>query len=543
MNKKLITVFLILTAIPVGLLGWLAVVGYRSEVDRNQRQIEALGRQRLTTINLQVGQYFDNLESELLGLPNLYELFLQGDAPAKSGDESSAGADALRELVRESFLFRQVFILGSDNSMIFPSDEITLSEGEEDFIARTKEIGMSRGIFVRDRSGGAEEDGETVLESSDYGWYTWYLGEGINFIFWKRLLLQDESEIITGIELNRMAVISGIIRDLPATNPDGKDEFRVVLKDVGNEEVYIWGSYEPAEETDPSAAVSVVPPLSSWRLEYFIPTGTGELGIGRTLPIFGVIAFVCLAIVGSAVYLYRESTREIRDAYKKVSFVNQVSHELKTPLTNIRMYAELLKDRYPEGNGKGGAYLDVVIGESERLSRLIRNVLTFAREQRKDGDFSPAEYVPDEIVTSVIERFRPSLEAKGIEVELDLSADKAVWIDRDIAEQIISNLVSNVEKYAAAGKYLGINTEILGDKTLFTVSDRGPGIPKNMRERVFTPFYRISNDSTEGISGTGIGLAIVRSLARHHSGSAAVEASEGGTRVKVVLRTAKGGEG
>ncbi len=367
--------------------------------------------------------------------------------------------------------------------------------------------------------------------------------------------------MIAGIELNRMAVISGVIRGLPATDPEGGDRFRVVLKDVGNNEVYIWGSYVPDDGTDgvsPTATSSVVPPLASWRLEYYLPPGTEQAAAGRIVPIFGVIGFVSLAIIGLAVYFYRESTREVRDAYKKVSFVNQVSHELKTPLTNIRMYAELLENRLPEEDEKGRSYLDIVISESRRLGRLIGNVLTFAREGRNGVTFSPSAEVPDRIVKAVVGNFHASLESKRIHVELDLHAGTTVMIDRDITEQILSNLIGNVEKYAASGGCLGIQTKQFGQTaesftTEITVVDKGPGIPKGLREKVFSPFFRISSKSTDGISGTGIGLSIVRSLAKKHGGSAAVlggkpagrdrnRVAETGTAVRVMLRTPPGTE-
>jgi signal transduction histidine kinase len=536
-NKKLIAAFLILTAVPVGLLGWLAVVGYRSEAERTRQQLEAFGRERLTTVNLQVEQYFTSLESELLGLPNLYEVFTRGPGE----DTGTAGTEELRELTRENFLFRQVFIFDSDNRMLFPDAERPLSENERDFLLRTKEIGLSRGLF--------ENSSEKHSRTQEYGWYTWYLGDGINFIFWRGYYTaEQEKSVIAGIELNRMAVISGVIRGLPATDPEGGDSFRVVLKDVGNNEVYIWGSYVPAEGIPPTAASSVVPPLASWRLEYYLSPGTEQAAAGRIVSIFGVIGFVSLAIIGLAVYFYRESTREVRDAYKKVSFVNQVSHELKTPLTNIRMYAELLENRLPEEDERGRGYLDIVVSESRRLGRLIGNVLTFAREGRNGGTFSPTAEVPDRIVKAVVANFHASLESKQIHVELDLHAGTTVMIDRDITEQILSNLIGNVEKYAASGGYLGIHTKQYGQAaesftTEITVVDKGPGIPKGLREKVFSPFYRISNKSTDGISGTGIGLSIVRGLAKKHGGSAAVVsgAEPGpGTELRVILKTERG---
>lgn len=548
MNKRLMTVFLILTIIPVGLLGLLAVYGYRVGEDRHQRRIEALGIERLKTINLQVEQYFHNLETELLKLPRFLESTITVEAETEEvnrGNLTRTDIEKIRNMTRNSYIFRQFFILGEHNTLLYPSKDIPLSEAEQDFLLRTKEIGISRGMFI----GGERENMGTTSDASsvpsasadiptapkqgfrEYGWYTWYLGEGINFIFWRRY----ENNIL-GIELNRMAVISDIIRSLPSTDPEAKDQFRVVLKDISGNELYIWGSYNPKGDSE-TVSMSAANPLSSWKLEYYLPVGTEEGNISRVLPIFGIVSFLVLIIIGLAVYLYRESTREIREAYQKVSFVNQVSHELKTPLTNIRMYAELLENSVPESNKKGIQYIEVISAESKRLSRLISNVLTFAKDQRKAVHFTPTEEILDKIVRDVVENFRPSLEEKSIMPVLDLDAHAKVMLDKAIVEQIVSNLISNVEKYASEGKYLGITTrQTAGTSTIF-VSDNGPGIPRKFRERIFVPFYRISNRNTDGIAGTGIGLSIVRSLAKLHSGSAAVAPSNSGTTIKIVLST------
>jgi signal transduction histidine kinase len=244
---------------------------------------------------------------------------------------------------------------------------------------------------------------------------------------------------------------------------------------------------------------------------------------------------VIIFIIGLAIYLYRESTREIREAMQRVTFVNQVSHELKTPLTNIRMYAELLEEQIPEETEKERGYLSIITSESRRLSRLIGNVLTFAREQRNGVSFNPIELMADEAIRSVLENFAPALKTKGIEVETDLRCRRPALIDRDILEQVLSNLVSNVEKYGAEGKLLKVESKRNGEELLLTVRDHGPGIPKSLREKVWKPFFRASNKLTDGVSGTGIGLSIVRTLAKAHGGSAAILPVSRGTAIQVIL--------
>jgi signal transduction histidine kinase len=136
----------------------------------------------------------------------------------------------------------------------------------------------------------------------------------------------------------------------------------------------------------------------------------------------------------------------------------------------------------------------------------------------------------DVVVRRAVERLTPALATKGVHVELQAAAPADVRLDGDALTQIIENLISNVEKYAATGGVVTIATRQDGEYTTLTVADRGPGIPAEARERIFEPFERLGDRVTEAAQGTGIGLAVARELARLHGGDASVlEAPEGAT--------------
>jgi signal transduction histidine kinase len=234
----------------------------------------------------------------------------------------------------------------------------------------------------------------------------------------------------------------------------------------------------------------------------------------------------------------------MRDAAQRVSFVNQVSHELKTPLTNIRLYAELLEQNLPD-EGESARQLGVIVSESQRLSRLIGNVLTFARSQNDKLALHPSRGSVDACIRFVLDHFEAVLEARGVRSAFDGHAGADVEFDRDAVEQILGNLFSNVEKYAASGGVLEIASRQDGDWTTVAVRDRGPGVPKGQEERIFKPFHRLSNRLSDGVTGTGIGLAIARDLARKHGGDLTVTPSNSGACFVVKLRTplARAGEG
>jgi signal transduction histidine kinase len=351
----------------------------------------------------------------------------------------------------------------------------------------------------------------------------------VHWLFWR----SEADGAVIGAEVDRSALLAELLARLPSTDPDDRRDARFVLAEAGRV-LYQWGGYSPADGEEPRARRDFGPPLEAWTLEAYAADASPDAAQAAA-PVASLAA-VLLALAGLAWYLHRESSRELREARERMSFVSQVSHELKTPLTNIRLYAELLERRLPPDDPRARQQLDVVVSESRRLGRLIANVLTFTRAgaakplARRTG-------VVDRIVEAVLAHFEPAFAAAGIAVELRRGASDPVSLDPDAVEQIVGNLLSNAEKYAAAGGYVGIATRREGEVTTIEVRDRGPGIPRDARDKVFQPFVRLSNRLTDGAAGTGIGLTIARGLARQHGGDLVAAPCEEGALFVVTLRT------
>jgi signal transduction histidine kinase len=316
-------------------------------------------------------------------------------------------------------------------------------------------------------------------------------------------------------------------------------EIRVV--DAEGRTVYQWGEKPMPDDAVPLATLNLSEPLQPWQLQHFGPAT--PLRTGKSTFIFNLLAaggVLGAGLLSLAIYLWREIGRETREAQQRVSFVNQVSHELKTPLTNIRLYADLLArdlDRIdPDQQDRVHLRLSVINDESSRLGRLINNVLSFARLRRGVTHIHRQIAVVDDVVRQVVDQFKPSLDQLGIEVMLDLNVHDALSIDVDVVEQILGNLISNVEKYAASGKQLSITSRRDGDRTLIEVADRGPGISPSFEKRMFEPFERAAAH-IESATGTGIGLAIARELAERHGGELRLLKSNAGARFLLALKT------
>lgn len=400
--------------------------------------------------------------------------------------------------------------------------------------------------------GSAPPDASTNPTVAQHGWYTWYWGRGLNLIAWNR---RPTGEVV-GILLERARWMADLVAELPDTGEPSPDKSRtapvpdrVQLLDSGGHVVYQWGRFEPADTAEAFAELTLSPPLSSWRLKYFMPPDAlSSDGRGVYFSVLSSLLVVGIGLVVLAVFVYREQQRHMREASQRVNFVNQVSHELKTPLTNVRMYAELLESDLDELGGEESDdnepaaaarnRLAVIVTESQRLSRLIGNVLTFARGQRTELSLHPRLASVDEVLERVIDSFRATLVARNIDIDFQADAGAQVQLDSDALEQIIVNLLSNVEKYAGNGGAgrVTINSQRTDDITTIVVGDDGPGLRPSQREKIFQPFYR-ATDSIEEAAGTGIGLSIARQLARLHGGDLRSLSSATGATFEVRLHT------
>ncbi len=375
------------------------------------------------------------------------------------------------------------------------------------------------------------------------GWFVWYWDRGLNLIYWQR----RPSGHIVGAALERARWISDLISWLPETDRSdsklGSSDVQTAFRVLGSssEVVYEWGD-DVATDVAAFCEAPVAAPLASWRLQCFIPPDQIATGGGRSafLGFAAGLGAFALTLTSLAWLLYRDYSRDMREASQQVSFVNQVSHELKTPLTNIRLYADLLERDLEQVEAdqseKPLRRLEVISAEAQRLSRLIGNVLTFARQQRKTLQLHPVSVNVIELVRQIADRFTPSLQNHGIEIQVRGESRNALWLDPDFVEQILGNLISNVEKYAATGRRLEIRVAVNSEYATIDVIDAGPGIPVAHRANVFQPFSRLSSD-LRASTGTGIGLSITRELARLHGGDVELKDSATGCWFQVRLKS------
>ena len=264
------------------------------------------------------------------------------------------------------------------------------------------------------------------------------------------------------------------------------------------------------------------------------------------LPEAGGVSFVYLLsaltlLTGTAglVGLYRMVTVRLAYAERRQSFVSAVSHELKTPLTAIRMYAEMLRDGLVSDEEKRHQYYEVITNESERLTRLVNNVLELSKLERHDRSLSVAAGPLLPILEEAREVVMPHAAGEGFAIRLDVPADlpDAVY-DRDALLQVLFNLIDNAVKYSksAQTREIVLRARRKDDVVEISVVDQGPGVNEAHLKHVFEPFYRAEAELTRRSQGTGIGLALVRGLIESMGGSVRGEnGPDGGFVVRLTL--------
>ena len=495
----------------------------KNEQQLLERRAVNLVDSQLKSIDDSIQEYFANLQKDLLNI---------------SGN-LSIQTDNIRSFVRKEGRVRHVFIFNPDNERQYPPTNGRLTLKEEQFLDRSHWVWSQLGISDKtqtliDTNEMAQTDIKIFVEQnldqpsrndlnpggSSEGWFTLFTGGEMSHIFWWR----DDVGVLYGFEMDPSRISADLIGRLPDTGNEDKDaNFQIRMIDSQGRTVYQWGIYDAAEKDTPISLLPLTHPMGSWKLEYYGP----GFEFGEKLQWLNVLAILLIvgaALFGLAFYLYREHTREIALAQQRVNFVSQVSHELRSPLTNIRLYAELLdariggEDNESKEKSKSQQYIGVIVSESQRLSRLITNVLNFSRGAKKKLTLRPKPGRIDDIIKANTEAFRPILKNKRVKINYDLRASKEVLVDTDALEQILSNVFSNVEKYGASGERVDIESRQVNDRAIIRIHDYGPGIPGREKVKVFQPFYRSSSRLTDGVSGAGIGLSIARELAQLHGG-------------------------
>lgn len=236
------------------------------------------------------------------------------------------------------------------------------------------------------------------------------------------------------------------------------------------------------------------------------PPSPARKPLGIALWVLGLFMLVGLLAI------YQSAKTMVDLSERRAQFVSSVTHELKTPLTNIRMYIEMLEQGIAATPEKEQAYLSILGSESTRLSRLINNVLELAKLEKKQRHFDMREGQIDDVLTEVHTVMAHKLDQEGFKLTFERAEIPTFAYDREVLIQVLINLIENSIKFGQMSpeKKITIFTGTRDGMVSIAISDTGPGIPRRALKKVFDDFYRVNNKPTRTTGGTGIGLALVK---------------------------------
>ncbi|MGA2974061.1 MAG: ATP-binding protein [Spirochaetia bacterium] len=373
-----------------------------------------------------------------------------------------------------------------------------------------------------------------IASQGDSGVIPRFIGEKLVFLFWER----QKDGRIAGCEIADSQFRARIAGVLSSTYKPGYiltllDEIGAPLATPPGATVNDWRR--------PFVSEPIGESLPRWEAAAYLadPGSITAQARSSSLVIWIMVLILFVSVAGGGAMVLSSVNGEMRLAQKKATFVANVSHELKTPLTSISLFVDLLRQKRALTRAKQEQYLSLMASETERLTRLINNVLDFSAVSARGGKDRSQRYAKKTIdaarvTADIVESQRVRLENRGFTVSLTGSeAPALVLADAEALKQVLLNLLSNAEKYSSGRKEIQVDVEREPARggpgvILIHVADRGIGVPEKNRERIFREFFRGNDSLASGVQGTGLGLTIARRIARDHGGDVTCRPREGG---------------
>ena len=358
-----------------------------------------------------------------------------------------------------------------------------------------------------------------------------FLDNKLNVLCWYRPRRDTNYIFVTQLALAALKEqLKGVLDSL---EPALREDIVVAMLDESARPIALSRAGFVANWKHPIVSTEIGESLPHWELAvYLLDPARLTRSVHMLRLTFGLlIGVLLLSIVMGSWLIVKDFNRQLILARQKTDFVSNVSHELKTPLTSIRMFSELLAQDRVTDPDKRKSYLDIITAESSRLTRLINNVLDFSRMERGEKKYEMRKLDLVALTCETAETYRPNLEKSGFKFDCELP-DQAieVYADRDALAQIIVNLLSNAEKYSDQQREISVRIELKNSPlrhAALQVLDRGVGVPAGCEEKIFEKFYRAHDSLSSGIQGSGLGLTLARQIAHAHGGEVVHRIREG----------------
>ena len=433
-----------------------------------------------------------------------------------------------RFIVRYDSLFSGRMKFGFNENPVKEEPKIKKSEGDysgsnryepvskkQPESSRQKLVALSRvaqkGAVSDHTVASYDESKQQLMEK--VGWIPWFSENRLCILGWAQ---KYKNGPIYGIELELMTLLSRLVVYFPKLS---EKETALVMVDGNGDFIHQAGQWVVDPKETPVEVIPISTLLPHWQIAVFVKDKGFGANKGFLIVSVMLLGVFITAIISGGILLTRLTLQNMKDARQKTSFVSSVSHELKTPLTSIRMYAELLLLKRVKDADKIQTYLSVIVNESGRLTRLINNVLDFGKLEQGKKTYQLTVFEIDQLLEQMIQAHSLRIKNKDINVIMQIEkGNYQVKTDRDAIEQVILNLLDNALKYAGKGEFFKFILKKEPPFIVLKICDDGPGIPKAQSKMVFEKFYRVDNSLTAQQQGSGLGLSIARQIMRDLEG-------------------------
>lgn len=398
--------------------------------------------------------------------------------------------------------------------------------------------------------------------------------ESINYLKNQIAFINDNNEYISRF-VNNSERIEKILLDenyYVISDASAEQQKLIVLKFQNNFNYYLGFSVDLKELTEYSLKITIP---SSFRYDYQIEllnndsiannTGKGLFVISTLNPFVSneslvislqnenmvtknmartswIYAVSILLLLGGMILgiflIIRDINREKQLSELRSDFVSNVTHDLKTPLTSIYMFAESILLGHVKTKTEQKEYLSIILKETERLKRLINNILDFSKREKGKVDYYFSSINLSELVKSSINNLEYWMIAENFIIKTEIEEGIFGYVDSDALKQAVINLLSNSIKYSYNRKEIYVGLSKNENSIYIEVGDKGVGIPEDQIDKIFNKFYRVENNSEKENSGTGLGLTVVKEIVKAHNGKILVESSiDQGSTFTIVLNS------
>jgi signal transduction histidine kinase len=329
-----------------------------------------------------------------------------------------------------------------------------------------------------------------------------------------------------GIQLKSEFVKQQFLPEVIAASLNISSALLVSVFDRDDNEIYrSSGNGEPHHEV----RQAFTPVFRQWKLGIgYADTTIDTLARRQFRQNLMFTGLALLLVLGGVALTLRATTREMKLAEAKSVFVSNVSHELKTPLALIRLFAEMLETGMVKHADKTQEYGRIINHESRRLTQLINNILDFSRIEAGRREYQLVETNPAVVVAEVLQSYAYQMNSAGFVVQTNLASNLPnVRLDRDAIAQAVLNLLNNAVKYSPDEKRIEVCVEARAERLAIAVRDHGIGIARAEQRRIFEKFYRVGSGLVHDTKGSGLGLSIVQHIVAAHRGQVTVESTPG----------------